>query len=130
MARSFGGYGRSAGKAQLSLKKVGLFMRVVSGRGAQRLLVLGAVALVASLALASSAFAEPKGIFKKYKDCPTEAPGNALCTFGETTSGEFSIGSTKVPINQTITLQGGGIHASEENLNEYFLLPAKDGNSL
>jgi hypothetical protein len=45
-----------------------------------------------------------------------------------TTSGEFSIGSTKVPINQTITLQGGAV--STGKLNEYFLLPAKDGNSL
>ncbi len=105
-------------------------MRFVSGSGARRLLVVGMAALLASLALASSAFAEPKGIFKKYSDCPTEAPGIALCTFGETTSGEFSIGSTKVPINKTITLQGGGIPTGGENFNEYFLIPAKDGNSL
>jgi hypothetical protein len=99
-------------------------------RGAKRLLTITAMALIALFALVSSASAEPKGIFKKYSDCPTEVPSVALCTFGQTTSGEFSIGSTKVPINQTITLQGGGIHASEANLNEYFLLPAKDGNSL
>ncbi len=95
-----------------------------------RVLVLTVTAFIASLAIVSSAYAEPKGIFKKYSDCPTEAPGIALCTFGETTSGELTIGSEKVPINKTITLQGGGIHASEENLNEYFLIPAKDGNSL
>jgi hypothetical protein len=90
-----------------------------------------AVAVMASLAvmaMASTAFAEPKGIFKVFKDCPVEVPGNALCSFAQTTSGEFSIGSTKVPINQTITLQGGAV--STGKLNEYFLLPAKDGNSL
>lgn len=96
----------------------------------KRLLIVTAAALVALFAFVSSAAAEPKGIFKKYSDCPTEAPGNAICTYGVTTSGEFSIGSTKVPINKTITLQGGGIHTGGSNFNEYFLLPAKDGNSL
>jgi len=95
-----------------------------------RILLITAAALLASLAIVSSASAEPKGIFKKYKDCPTEVPGLALCQFAQTTGGEFSIGSTKVPINQTITLQGGAIHTGGENINEYFLLPAKDGNSL
>ena len=102
-------------------------MRRATGR---RLSIVTAAALVALFAFVSSAAAEPKGIFKKYNDCPTEAPGNAICTFGVTTSGEFVVGSTKVPINQTITLQGGGIHTGGENFNEYFLLPAKDGNSL
>jgi hypothetical protein len=95
-----------------------------------RLLIVAAMALMASLAVVSSAAAEPKGIFKKYKDCPTEVPGLALCSFAETTSGEFSIGSTKVPINKPIILQGGAIHTGGTNLNQYFLLPAKDGNSL
>jgi hypothetical protein len=94
------------------------------------LLLVIPAALLASLAIASSAAAEPKGIFKKYNDCPTEIPGLAICTFGQTTSGEFAIGSTKVPINQTITLQGGGIQTGGPNFNEYFLLPARDGNSL
>jgi hypothetical protein len=105
-------------------------MSAAHGRGARRLLIITATALVALFALVSSAAAEPKGIFKKYSDCPTEVPGLALCTFGETTSGEFAIGSTKVPINKTIILQGGAIHTGSSNFNEYFLLPAKDGNSL
>jgi hypothetical protein len=88
------------------------------------------IAVIAAMAIASPAFAEPKGIFKVFKDCPTEVPGNAICTFAQTTSGEFVIGSTKVPINQTITLQGGGVHTGGPNPNEYFSLPAKDGNSL
>jgi hypothetical protein len=99
-------------------------------RGAKRLLIITAAALVALFAIVSTAAAEPKGIFKKYSDCPTEVPGNAICTYGLTTSGEFTLGTTKVPINKTITLQGGGIHTGGSNFNEYFLLPAKDGNSL
>jgi hypothetical protein len=98
--------------------------------GVKRLLIITAAALVALFAIVSTAAAEPKGIFKKYSDCPTEIPGLAICTYGLTTSGEFSIGSTKVPINKTITLQGGGIPTGGPNFNEYFLLPAKDGNSL
>jgi hypothetical protein len=99
----------------------------------RRPLTLAAMAVMVpllALAMASTASAEPKGIFKVFNDCPTEIPGNALCAYAQTTSGEFSLGSTKVPINKTITLQGGAVHASTENLNEYFLLPAKDGNSL
>ncbi len=95
-----------------------------------RLALVAAVALIACLAVVSSAAAEPKGIFKKYSDCPTEAPGVALCSYAETTSGELSIGSTKVPINKPIILQGGAIHTGGSNFNEYFLIPAKDGNSL
>jgi hypothetical protein len=102
--------------------------------GARRQVFIVGLALVApvllGLVLVSSAVAAPKGIFAKYSDCPTATPGNAICTYGVTTSGEFAIGSTKVPINKPITLQGGGIHTGGANFNEYFLLPAKDGNSL
>lgn len=105
-------------------------MSKAHGRRTLRVLILSAVALLASLALASVAAAEPKGVFKKYNDCPTATPGLALCSFGQTTSGEFVIGTTKVPINQTITLQGGAIPTGGSNFNEYFLLPATDGNSL
>jgi hypothetical protein len=88
------------------------------------------LAPVLGLMFASSALAAPKGIFKVYSDCPTEIPGLALCTYAETTSGELAIGSTKVPINKPIVLQGGAIPTGGVNPNEYFLLPAKDGNSL
>jgi hypothetical protein len=111
-----------------------LWHRVVRPRGARRQGLIVGLALVAPVLLAlvgtSSALAAPKGIFAKYGDCPTATPGVALCTYGVTTSGEFAIGSTKVPINKTITLQGGGIPTGGSNFNEYFLYPAKDGNSL
>jgi len=106
---------------------------VRSGTLRKRALTFTTAALVVpivALVMASAASAEPKGIFKVFNDCPVEVPGNALCTFAQTTSGEFTIGSTKVPINKTITLQGGAVHASEVEVNEYFALPAKDGNSL
>jgi hypothetical protein len=89
-----------------------------------------AAGLIASFALASTALAAPKGIFSVYGDCPTATAGVAICTYAETTSGEFILGTTKVPINKTIVLQGGGIHTGGPNENEYFLVPAKDGNTL
>jgi hypothetical protein len=86
---------------------------------------------VLGLMFVSSASAAPKGIFKIFSDCPTTEPGVTICSFAETTSGEFAIGKTVVPINKPIVLQGGGIPTGNpENENEYFLVPAKDGNSL
>jgi hypothetical protein len=86
---------------------------------------------LAALALAAPALATPKGIFAVFSDCPTKAPGVTLCTFAQTKSGEFTIGKTTVPINKTITLQGGGLPTGNpENAKEYFLVPATDGNSL
>lgn len=70
-------------------------------------------------------------MFSVFSDCPVATPGTALCIYGVTTSGEFSLGKTKVPINKTITIQGGAIPTGNpENGKEYFLIPAKDGNSL
>lgn len=100
------------------------------GKRQRTLLALAVSALVAIVALgvASEAMAAPKGIYKRFSDCPAHAAGVTLCQFGETTGGEFSIGTTKVPINQTITLQGGAIPTGAQN--EFFLVPALDGNSL
>jgi hypothetical protein len=79
----------------------------------------------------SSAFAAPQGIFSIYAQCPTGTPGVTLCVFGQTTSGELSIGSTEVPIDKTITVQGGAIPTGNpEDPREYFLVPAQNGESL
>ncbi len=96
----------------------------------RRVVVIGIAVLAVTLASASSALAEPKGIFNVFKDCPVEASGNALCTYAETTSGEFTIGTSKVPINKTLVLQTGAVSTGGANPNEYFLTPAKDGNTL
>jgi hypothetical protein len=101
------------------------------------MLFAGMVLMVplASLAAASPAMAQPKGIFSIFSNCPLGTikalgvpPGQALCQDGLTTSGEFAIGSTKVPINKTITLEGGAIPTG--NSEEYFLLPGANGVSL
>jgi hypothetical protein len=85
------------------------------------------MAALASFVFASSAAATPKGVFSVFSDCPTENPEVGLCIYGLTTSGEFVLGSSKVPINQTITLQGGAVWTgNEENLKEYDLIPPKD----
>jgi hypothetical protein len=108
------------------------------------ILAVMAVAIpMGSLAAASPAMAEPKGIFKIFNNCPLGtfkalgvSPGSALCTYNQTTGGEFAIGSTKVPINSgvnaglSITLEGGAIPTGNpENEVEYYALPGANGQS-
>ncbi len=95
-----------------------------------RNLIVGMALMVplAALSVASPALATPKGVYARFAQCPTEIPGVELCQFGETTSGEFAIGSTKVPIKSTITLQGGALYSGTPNI--FYLLPAKNGESL
>jgi hypothetical protein len=93
----------------------------------KRTLIIAGMALMVPLGAlggASPAVATPWTIFSQ---CPTSTPGVSLCSVAQTTSGELAIGSTKVPINKTITLQGGGIEIGEA---VYALLPAKNGESL
>jgi len=67
------------------------------------------VALLALLVFAPSALAEhhPTGNFAPFKYCPLSNPATNFCTVANTTSGEFTVGKRTVPINKTITLQGG-----------------------
>jgi len=100
--------------------------------GIRRRALIATLALMvplAALAGASPASATPKGAFKVFEQCPTGTPGVEICTYAQTTSGSFTIGSTKVPINKTITLQGGAIPDPEEE-NAFFLAPAKNGESI
>ncbi len=90
------------------------------------LLVMAAAALMA-LAFAGQALAlKPTGDFVNFGDCPDTNPAVETCIFAQTTSGEFKIGSTAVPITKTITLQGG----LEEKAGSQTLIAAKDGNTL
>ena len=99
-----------------------------------RTLVMAAMALVlpvTALASASPAMAEPKGIFKIFKECPTEIPGVTPCSYVETTSGEFKLGSTVVPIKTTIIQQGGYLKTGNPEVErEFYGIPAKNGESL
>ncbi|HXB63905.1 MAG TPA: hypothetical protein VNV42_03405 [Solirubrobacteraceae bacterium] len=98
----------------------------------RRALVAVVMALVVSLgalASASPAVAEPKGIFKIFRECPTATPGVAQCIFDQLSSGEFSIGAVRVPIDKALTLQLGDIPVDGSEV-EFFGVPAKNGESL
>ena len=93
-----------------------------------------AMALMTSLGVlsaASPALAAPKGEYAAFYDCPLSNAAVEGCIVGKTESGEFIIGTkkTKVPIEKTITLQGG----FEEEVSAEFRMPfveAADGNTL
>jgi len=86
---------------------------VVRAAGIRRRVIataIGAVALLATLGLASSALAtehHPTGEFAPFKYCPLSTAGLENCILAETSAGEFTVGKRTVPINKTITLQGG-----------------------
>jgi hypothetical protein len=92
------------------------------------------ITLTASLGVlsaASPALAVPKGEYAVFSDCPLSNAAVTGCIVGHTESGEFVIGTkkTKVPIEKTITLQGG----FEEEIEAEFRMPfveAEDGNTL
>ncbi|MCW3069474.1 MAG: hypothetical protein JWL67_2099 [Solirubrobacterales bacterium] len=95
--------------------------------GRRRRLALLAVALVGSVTLgvASSAMAESfQRALIPFATCPYNTPGVAECVVSTVTSGEFHLGSNTVPINKTITLQGGLNPKTKE------LVGATDGNTL
>jgi hypothetical protein len=86
---------------------------------------VGALATLATLVTSSPALAkEPTGAYKVFADCPLKTPNLAQCIYATTTSGKFIIGKTEVPIEKTITLQGGIVGGTEE------FVGAADGNTL
>ncbi len=100
----------------------------------RRALVTTAVTLIvplAALVLAAPASAEPKGIFKIFNQCTVENKEVTRCLYDKTTSGEFSVGTTKVPINKSLILQGGLVSTgNHEHPSEYSLLSAKNNETL
>ncbi len=94
-----------------------------------RSLIVAAAAL-AMLAIASPALAaehHPTGEYAPFADCPLSNPAVETCLLANTTSGEFVVGKKTVPINKTITLQGG-LHETGTGAEEFFA--AEDGNTL
>jgi hypothetical protein len=79
------------------------------------------------LAVAAPAMAESKD-FAVFAQCPTKNPAVNLCFFVQSTGKEFIIGNKTVPVNKTITLQGGSI-VNEETGAETFV-GASNGESL
>jgi len=100
---------------------------MASGRRALSTALVVVAASAASLALASSAAATPTGEFANFADCPLSNPATVACLYGLTTSGEFEIGSTAVPLTKTEVLQGG-LGLEKEGYSE--IVPAADGNTL
>jgi hypothetical protein len=99
------------------------------GKPHMGLLVVAAAALMA-LAFAAPALAtKPTGDFVNFGECPFNNPSVNQCIFAQTTSGQFSIGSTEVPITKTITLQGGLIFV-EEPRSETFVDAKNPANTL
>jgi hypothetical protein len=91
--------------------------------------VLGAVVPLAMLWSASPALAvehHPAGEFAPFADCPLSNSALSDCVLAETSAGEFTVGKKTVPINKTITLQGGFI---EEETGLKFV-GAEDSNTL
>jgi hypothetical protein len=103
-------------------------------RASRRALVTTAVTLIvplAALILATPASAEPKGIFKIFNQCTVENKEVTRCLYDKTTSGEFSVGTSKVPINNSLILQGGLVSTgNHEHPSEYYLLAAKNSETL
>jgi len=84
--------------------------------------ILLASACMLVLAVAAPAMAESKD-FEVFKQCPTSNPSVNLCVFVQSSGGEFIIGNKTVPVNKTITLQGGSI-VNEETGEETFVAAA------
>ena len=102
-----------------------------TGKGALRtapMLAVVAVILAAMTFAAPALATKPTGDYVNFGDCPLSNHAVNQCIFAQTTSGQFSIGPTEVPITKTITLQGGLIFI-EEPRSETFV-GAKDGNTL
>ena len=92
---------------------------------------LALVMPLAMLGLASPALAvehHPTGDFAPFADCPLSNPSVTSCIVANTTSGEFTVGKKTVPINKTITLQGGTITNPETG--ELTFVGAENGETL
>lgn len=74
---------------------------------------VAAVALTALVFAGSASALKPSGDFVNFGGCPTNVTGVNFCVFAQSTSGEFKIKKTTVPITKTITLQGGIIENEE-----------------
>jgi len=97
----------------------------VSRGGILRLLAAALTAPLTMLAFAAPALAgKPTGNYVNFTECPLSNPEVVTCIYGQTTSGEFTIGSTTVPLTKPTTLQAGLANGGED------LIPAANGETL
>jgi len=93
--------------------------------------LVAVAALVVPLAVASPALAtehHPMPPFAQFAECPLSNASVTQCILASTTSGEFTVGKKTVPINKTITLQGGTIPNHETGEVEF--VGAENGETL
>jgi len=98
---------------------------ILRGMTVRKQLLVATTTIVATLAVLGAPAPAVAGLQHEYalfNDCPVAVPGVTACVVSKVTSGEFKLGSKTVPINKTVTLQGG-IKGTE-------LVPAADGNTL
>src|ERR1700674_1393874 len=86
----------------------------------RKLTLLVALTAATTLGASAPALAGLQQEYAVFHDCPVTVPGVTVCVVSTVTSGEFVIGSKTVPINKTVTLQGG--------VSGTTLVPAADGN--
>ncbi len=92
-------------------------------RACRPFIVAAACAALTLFGVAPASGASVQHEFAKFSDCPVSSLGEkGVCVISTVTSGEFVIGSKTVPINKTVTLQGG--------IEGTTLIPAVDGNTL
>lgn len=90
-------------------------------------MLAGALAPLAMLAFAAPAMAgKPTGEYANFSDCPLSHAELSACFYGDTTSGEFTIGSTTVPLTKPQVLQGGLTGSGPD----FGFVGASDGNTL
>lgn len=103
-------------------------MKLKPNRTRVAFLALLIIAL-AALGFAGSASAKLTGEFTKFQQCPYTNAEVERCMYGLTESGEVVLGSKKVPIVNTVTLQAGYTEANEKT--EFSkLVAAKNGITL
>jgi hypothetical protein len=99
--------------------------------GVRSRLVLGVVVVVVLGVLGVASSASASNPYSVFEQCPTNVPGVRFCLYGTVTSGEFAIGSTRVPIDKTIVIQDGALPTEpSEASGAYYVIPAKNGDSL
>jgi hypothetical protein len=92
--------------------------------------IVAVTATAMTLGMASSALAtehHPKGEYEVFKQCPLSNAATNLCLYAKTEKGKFTVGSVTVPIEKTITLQGG-IHETESGALEF--IGAENGETV
>jgi len=98
------------------------------GAPKRTLVVTAALASLALAGLASPALAAPKAPYQNFVQCPLSTSGLTQCLWGKTSSGEFDIGVTKVPINKPIVIQGGTIF--NEATEKFTFVGAANGETI